>query len=263
MDLGLNGKFGIVCASTKGLGFSIAESLLNEGCELILCSSKDANIKTAEEKLISKGLNKFHIIKTDLSTDNGVLSLYKFAIEKSSKIDILVNNCGGPDSGSFENINEDQLLDAFNKNLKNIFKLTKLILPIMESNQWGRIVNITSSSAKQPIDNLLLSNIMRAGVAGLSKSISNQYAKSNIMINNVLPGRILTDRIIELAKERSKETGIKIEEILENLGKDLPIGRIGKPEELAPIVTFLCSEKANYITGNSISVDGGLVKSLF
>ena len=263
MDLGLNDKFAIVCASTKGLGFSVAESLLNEGCEVILCSSRDSNIKNTEKILTDKGYDKFHIIKADLATDEGILTLYKYAISKSSRIDILVNNCGGPDSGNFEIINEEQLIDAFNKNLKNVFKLTKLIIPIMESNKWGRIVNITSSSAKQPIDSLLLSNIMRAGIAGLSKSISNDYAKSNIMINNVLPGRILTDRIKELATKKSNETGMTVEVVMEALCKDLPIERIGRPEEFAPIVTFLCSEKASYITGNSISVDGGLIKSLF
>jgi len=141
--------------------------------------------------------------------------------------------------------------------------LTKLILPLMESNNWGRIVNITSTSAKQPIDSLLLSNIMRAAVTGLSKSISNQYASSNIMVNNVLPGRILTDRILEIAEKKSKESGINQKDILNALGQDIPIKRIGRPEEFAPIVTFLCSDMASYITGNSINIDGGLIKSLF
>ena len=132
-----------------------------------------------------------------------------------------------------------------------------------ESNNWGRIVNITSTSAKQPIDSLLLSNIMRAAVTGLSKSISNQYASSNIMVNNVLPGRILTDRILEIAEKKSKESGINQKDILNSLGQDIPIKRIGRPEEFAPIVTFLCSDMASYITGNSINIDGGLIKSLF
>ena len=145
----------------------------------------------------------------------------------------------------------------------HLFMLTKLILPLMESNNWGRIVNITSTSAKQPIDSLLLSNIMRAAVTGLSKSISNQYASSNIMVNNVLPGRILTDRILEIAEKKSKESGINQKDILNALGQDIPIKRIGRPEEFAPIVTFLCSDMASYITGNSINIDGGLIKSLF
>ena len=175
----------------------------------------------------------------------------------------MVNNCGGPDQGNFDNVNEDQLIDAFNKNLKNVFTLTKLILPIMKANNWGRIVNITSTSAKQPIDSLVLSNIMRSAVTAFSKSISNEYAKWNIMVNNVLPGRILTDRIIEISNQKSKESGIDKRDILEALGQDLPIRRIGKPEEFGPMVAFLCSEKASYITGNSINIDGGLVKSLF
>ena len=263
MDLGLKDKFAIVCASTKGLGFAVAKSLLEESSEVVMCSSKENNIVNAKNILTKLGFKKFHIVKADLSTEQGVRSLFKFAISKSAKIDILVNNCGGPDPGDFSQVTEGQLIDSFNKNLKNTFALTKLVLPVMESNNWGRIVNITSTSAKQPIDNLFLSNIMRSAVTGLSKSISNQYASSNIMVNNVLPGRILTDRIIEIANQKSSESGINKEDILNALGQDLPIKRIGKPEEFAPIVTFLCSEMASYITGNSINVDGGLVKSLF
>ena len=263
MDLKLDDKFAIVCASTKGLGFAIAKSLLDEGAEVVLCSSKDVNIERAKKDLFEYGFKKFHIVKVNLSEDDGIKNLFKFATSKSKKIDILVNNCGGPDPGDFANVTEDQLIDSFNKNLKNVFMLTKLILPLMESNNWGRIVNITSTSAKQPIDSLLLSNIMRAAVTGLSKSISNQYASSNIMVNNVLPGRILTDRILEIAEKKSKESGINQKDILNALGHDIPIKRIGRPEEFAPIVTFLCSDMASYITGNSINIDGGLIKSLF
>ena len=144
-----------------------------------------------------------------------------------------------------------------------MLNIRSLILPVMKANNWGRIVNITSSSAKQPIDGLLLSNITRAAVTAFSKSVSNEYARYNIMVNNVLPGRIVTDRIIELATNKATESGAKIEEILETMGDDLPIARLGKPEEFAPIVTFLCSEMASYITGNSIHIDGGLIKSLF
>ena len=263
MNLKLDDKFAIVCASTKGLGFAIAKSLLEEGAEVVLCSSKDVNIERAKKDLSGYGFKKFHIVKVNLSEDDGIKNLFKFATSKSKKIDILVNNCGGPDPGDFANVTEDQLIDSFNKNLKNVFMLTKLILPLMESNNWGRIVNITSTSAKQPIDSLLLSNIMRAAVTGLSKSISNQYASSNIMVNNVLPGRILTDRILEIAEKKSKESGINQKDILNALGQDIPIKRIGRPEEFAPIVTFLCSDMASYITGNSINIDGGLIKSLF
>ena len=263
MDLELKGKFAIVCASTKGLGFAVAKSLLDEGCEVLISSSKDVNILKAEAILTKEGYVNFHMLKADLSKNEGIANLFKFATLKSSKIDILVNNCGGPDQGNFDNVNEEQLIDAFNKNLKNVFTLTKLILPIMKANNWGRIVNITSTSAKQPIDSLVLSNIMRSAVTAFSKSISNEYAKWNIMVNNVLPGRILTDRIIEISNQKSKESGIDKRDILEALGQDLPIGRIGKPEEFGPMVAFLCSEKASYITGNSINIDGGLVKSLF
>ena len=160
-------------------------------------------------------------------------------------------------------LNENDLNNAINRNLKNVFNLTKLVLPIMQKNNWGRIVNITSSSAKQPIDGLLLSNITRPAITGFAKSISNQYAKYNILVNNVLPGRIITDRITQLAEKKSKETGVTTDEVIKAMGKDVPIGRLGTPDEFASIVTFLCSEQASYITGNSIHVDGGLIKSIF
>ena len=137
MNLKLDDKFAIVCASTKGLGFAIAKSLLEEGAEVVLCSSKDVNIERAKKDLFEYGFKKFHIVKVNLSEDDGIKNLFKFATSKSKKIDILVNNCGGPDPGDFANVTEDQLIDSFNKNLKNVFILTKLILPLMESNNWG------------------------------------------------------------------------------------------------------------------------------
>tara|TARA_B100000959_G_C14962065_1_gene616195 strand:- start:1402 stop:2196 length:795 start_codon:yes stop_codon:yes gene_type:complete len=264
MDLGIDNRFAIVCASTKGLGFAIAQSLLAEGAKVVICSSKKENLDNASELLDDQGYKeKYFPCLVDLSTPEGVTSLFEFSLSHSATIDILVNNCGGPNPGSVSDINEHQLDDAINKNLRNTFNLTKLILPVMKTNNWGRIVNITSSSAKQPIDGLLLSNITRAAVTAFSKSVSNEYARYNIMVNNVLPGRIVTDRIIELATNKATETGTKIEKILETMGDDLPIARLGKPEEFAPIVTFLCSEMASYITGNSVHIDGGLIKSLF
>ena len=264
MDLGIKNKFAIVCASTKGLGFAVAKSLLAEDVKVVICSSKKTNLDNASKILNDEGYKEqcFPFL-ADLSTSDGVVNLFKFSLSQSSTIDILVNNCGGPDSGDIDNISESQLDDAINKNLKNTFNLTKLILPIMKANNWGRIVNITSSSAKQPIDGLVLSNITRAAVTAFSKSVSNQYAKYNIMVNNVLPGRIITDRIIELATKKAEHMNAEKEEILKIMGEDLPIGRLGEPEEFAPIVTFLCSEMASYITGNSIHIDGGLIKSLF
>jgi len=264
MDLGIDNRFAIVCASTKGLGFAVAKSLLAEGAKVVLCSSKRFNLDNASKILNAEGYKgRYFPFLADLSTSDGVVSLFKFSLSQSSTIDILVNNCGGPDPGDVDSISESQLDDAINKNLKNTFNLTKLILPIMQANKWGRIVNITSSSAKQPIDGLVLSNITRSAVTAFSKSVSNQYAKYNIMVNNVLPGRIITDRIIELATKRAEDTNSNKEEILKIMTEDLPIKRLGNPQEFASIVTFLCSEMSSYITGNSIHVDGGLIKSLF
>ena len=264
MNLGIDNRFAIICASSKGLGFAIADSLLHEKARVLICSSKKTNLEKAKEILVSKGFNNsLYTFHADLSTTEGVKELFEFALTKSINIDILVNNCGGPDPGDIELLNENDLNNAINRNLKNVFNLTKLVLPIMQKNNWGRIVNITSSSAKQPIDGLLLSNITRPAITGFAKSISNQYAKYNILVNNVLPGRIITDRITQLAEKKSKETGVTTDEVIKAMGKDVPIGRLGTPDEFASIVTFLCSEQASYITGNSIHVDGVLIKSIF
>jgi 3-oxoacyl-[acyl-carrier protein] reductase len=260
MDLKIKGKFALVCASSKGLGFSVAESLLEEGCNVLITSRNDQNLEDAKVKLLSKKYSgAVESFKCDLSKKDDVIKLFKKASSLSENIDILVNNCGGPTPGNFDEIDMNDLEIALNNNLKNTIFLTKMIIPIMKENNWGRIVNITSSSAKQPIDNLILSNITRSGIISFAKTISNEYARFNIMINNIMPGRIITDRIREIANNKNGD----LEEILDSMGRDLPIMRLGKPEEFGPIVAFLCSEKASYITGNSIQVDGGLIKSLF
>ena len=264
MELGIKNKFALVCASSKGLGFSVVESLLEEGCNVLMTSRNLENLNTAE-KIINKKkflgtLNKF---ECDLSKPEKIIDLYNHARSLSDRIDILVNNCGGPKPGNLEDVTLDDFDDAIAQNLKNTIDLTKMILPLMKKNLWGRIVNITSSSVKQPIDNLILSNITRSGLVSFAKTISNQYAPFNILINNVLPGRIVTDRIKEIAKQKAKNDNSNIDDAMNQLSNDLPIKRLGKPSEFGPIVAFLCSEKSSYITGNSIQVDGGLIKSLF
>ena len=264
MELGIKNRFALVCASSKGLGFSVVESLLEEGCNVLMTSRNLDNLNDAEkiinQKKFSGVLNKF---ECDLSKPEEIINLYNHAISLTDRIDILVNNCGGPKPGNFEDVSSDDFDYAITQNLKNTIDLTKLILPLMKKNFWGRIVNITSSSVKQPIDNLILSNITRSGLISFAKTISNQYASFNILINNVLPGRILTDRIKEIAKQKADKENIDINIVIDQLSDDLPIKRLGEISEFGPLVAFLCSEKSSYITGNSIQVDGGLIKSLF
>ena len=276
MELGIKNRFALVCASSKGLGFSVVESLLEEGCNVLMTSRNLDNLNNAEkiinQKKFSGVLNKF---ECDLSKPEEIINLYNHAISLTDRIDILVNNCGGPKPGNFElsvllllssffeDVSSDDFDYAITQNLKNTIDLTKLILPLMKKNFWGRIVNIASSSVKQPIDNLILSNITRSGLISFAKTISNQYASFNILINNVLPGRILTDRIKEIAKQKADKENIDIDIVIDQLSDDLPIKRLGEISEFGPLVAFLCSEKSSYITGNSIQVDGGLIKSLF
>ena len=263
MDLNLKNKNALICASSKGLGFSVAEALAAEGANIIINSRSDENLAIAKKKLMKiTNENKITCLCADLSKLDGVKLVLELINTKFQRLDILVNNSGGPKTGNFDNLDLIDFDEAIENNLKNFIYLTNEIIPMMKKNNWGRIVNICSSSLKQPIDNLMLSNITRAGLAGYVKTISNQYAVNNIMVNNVLPGRIITDRIKEIASKNLKD-GESIQDRIDSMGKDIPIKRLGSPSEFGPMVAFLCSDKASYITGNSIQIDGGLIKGLF
>ena len=178
-------------------------------------------------------------------------------------IDILINNAGGPPFGFFEDFESPDWQNALELNLLSGIHLAKKVVPLMKKRSWGRIVNITSIAVKQPIDGLILSNTSRAGLIGFSKTLSNELAKDNILVNNICPGRIYTDRIKALAEKRAAQSGIGYEEAIEEMEKDIPLQRIGTPEELAALACFLASEKASYMTGTTIQVDGGLLRGLF
>jgi 3-oxoacyl-[acyl-carrier protein] reductase len=178
-------------------------------------------------------------------------------------VDILINNCGGPVPGYFLELDENDWNHAYEQVLMSVVRFSNLVIPQMVKNKWGRIINITSISVKQPVDNLMLSNSLRAGVTGFAKSLSNEVAKHNITVNNVAPGLTLTNRLYELAVIEAKEKGKSHEEILVEMAKRVPINRLGGPEEIASVVLFLASKRASYVTGNTIQVDGGFTKGLF
>ncbi len=263
MDLGLRGKTAIVAASSKGLGRACALSLSKEGVNVTIFSRNLDNIRRAAEEIQKESKHPILALQGDVTNPDDLKRIVKATIERFSSIHILVNNAGGPPPGNFLDLNEDDWKAAIGLNLYSTINLTKAVLPYMIKQKWGRIVNITSIAVKQPIDGLILSNTVRTGVIGLAKTLSNELAKYNILVNNVCPGRLLTDRIKELAQNRAEKEGKTVEEILKEMESDIPLGRIGDPSELASLVTFLSSERASYITGTTIQVDGGLVKSTF
>ncbi|MEJ5304750.1 MAG: SDR family oxidoreductase [Ignavibacteria bacterium] len=262
MELELKGKNALVTASSKGIGKACAEALAAEGCNVMICSRNSENlIQTADELIRNFGTN-VHWFKCDLRNPQDIEELVKETFRSLGSIDIVVNNCGGPPSNNIFNFTEDDWNNAYQEILLSVIRITNLVIDQMKKNNFGRIINITSVTVKQPIQRLVLSNSLRNAVIGYAKTLSNEVAPFGITVNNVAPGYTLTKRVYDLAVEQSKFTGKSHEEILKSYTQDIPMGRLGKPEEIGSLVAFLASEKASYITGQTIFIDGGYIKSI-
>jgi 3-oxoacyl-[acyl-carrier protein] reductase len=264
LDLGLNGKVALVLASSKGIGLSCARVLFNEGAHVIICSRNEENLVKAKATILNEGriLNgqQLDSVVADLNKDKDITHLVELVMKKHGRIDIVIHNAGGPPSGKVENITLDQWNSSLNLNLLSVVKICKLITPIMQHQKFGRIIMITSVSVKQPLDNLVLSNSVRLGVVGYAKTLANELAVDNILINVVCPGPTLTNRMKKLIHD-SMKSGESEKEVMMKWINQIPMGRLGSPEEIANLIAFLASEKASFITGTVISVDGGFVKS--
>lgn len=261
MDFELNDKVALVAASSTGLGKAVAIGLAEEGANIIICSRDSDKLKLVAEEIQKKG-RRCLAIPTDVTNYSQVQDLVTRSIEHFGKIDILVTNCGGPPSGEFLDFSIEDWKRAIDLNLMSTIYLCKEVLPYMVNQNNGRIVMITSVSVKQPIQGLILSNVSRAGVAGLAKSLSNEFGKNNILVNIVCPGYTQTQRVEQLATDLSAEQGLKQEEMIQKWAKLNALGRLAKPKEFANVVVFLASERASHVTGVAVQIDGGLVKSL-
>jgi 3-oxoacyl-[acyl-carrier protein] reductase len=263
MDTGLKGKVVLITASSTGIGKAVAELFAQEGCRIAISSrSKDNLLATAKEIKEKYSVEPFWSV-CDLNKQKDIENTYSAVTRQFGTVDILVNNCGGPSPGLFQELEEEDWNAAYEQVLMSVIRFSKFVLPGMMGANWGRIINLTSISVKQPIDNLVLSNSLRAGVTGFSKSLSNEVAMFNITVNNVATGMTLTRRLYELAVVEAKEKGKSHEEILVDMAKRIPLNRLARPEEIASVVVFLASRQASYVTGTTIQVDGGYVKSLF
>jgi 3-oxoacyl-[acyl-carrier protein] reductase len=265
MDLGLNGKVAVILASSKGLGLACAKGFYKEGANVVICSRSKENLFQAKESIqkITKSnpQQKLLDMEVDLSDEDQIRALIDVVIKEFGTIDILVHNAGGPPSAPIDQISREQWEESISLNLKSFISACKAVIPVMQKQQYGRIIAITSVSIKQPLENLVLSNTTRLGVLGFAKTLANEYAKDNILVNVVCPGPTLTDRMKELIKSEMRETGRSEQEIMKKWINDIPLGRLGHPNELANLVVFLGSQKSSYITGTAIQVDGGFVKS--
>jgi 3-oxoacyl-[acyl-carrier protein] reductase len=262
MDLGLKGRVAIVAAASKGLGRAVAETLAREGAEVAICARSTANLDVAVDSIRkATGREVFHQ-ELDVTNPQAVRDFVAAVEKRFGSVDICVTNAGGPPSKKFLDISLDEWRAAVDLTLMSAVYFAREVLPRMRKRGWGRLLAITSVSVKQPIDNLLLSNSIRAAVTGLMRTLANEFGPSGITVNCICPGYTLTERLDELIGVQAKNAGLDREKILERLNSQVPLGRIGKPEEFAAMVAFLASERASYINGCSIPVDGGWVKSL-
>ena len=263
MDLGIAGKIALVAASSQGLGRAVAEELAAEGVSLVLCARDGAALEAACAGIRRNSGVPAIGVEADLSVAADIERLYNEAMERFGRIDILVTNCGGPPAGTFEKLGREAWEQAHALILTSVLELTRHILPQMKARRWGRIRTITSIASKQPVDNLILSNSLRAAVTGFAKTLANEVAAHGVTVNNILPGYTKTERVIQLAETIAARDGVTPEEAQSGWEKEIPMGRLGEPREFAALAAFLVSERASYITGTSIPVDGGWTRSLF
>ncbi|WP_050616514.1 SDR family oxidoreductase [Bacillus testis] len=261
MDLQLIGKNALVVASSQGLGKAIAEQLAEEGANVMVVGRHEDKLKKVAEELEASGTGKVAYCPCDITKSADIKQLVAKTVEAFGGIDILINNAGGPPAGTFEDMDDEDWQQAFELNLLSYIRLIRASLPYLKQSH-GRIVNIASSSIKEPISGLILSNTFRTGIVGLAKTLVTELAPDRILINTVAPGRIATDRIKHLDKVNSEKNDTPLEEWEEQMKSSIPLGRYGEPAEFAKVVTFLVSGANTFVTGTSLLVDGGMVKSI-
>ena len=257
MDLKIKGKAALVTAGTKGLGRACAEELSAEGCHVAICARTAADVAAAAKEIGARTGNEVQGFVADMSQADDINRLMDEVRKKMGDPDIMVCNAGGPPPGNFATIKADQFPAAFELSAMSSIRLTYAAMPAMVKKGWGRIVYITSVSVKQPIPYILLSNTARAGLAGFMKTVAREVAATGVTVNAVLPGTHDTDRVRNTAKTRAQTEGISFEKAMEAQASSNPMKRIGKPAELAGMVAFLCSDRAGFITGENVLIDGG------
>ena len=258
MDLGLTGKRALVLGASRGLGHAIAQTLAREGAHVIAAARNTAAITDWASALPGASVTPLALDLTDIDAIDTAVD----ALLAEGGVDILINNIGGPPPGPALTATRDAWISQFEGMAANLFHLSGRLVPKMQERGFGRVITITSSGVEQPIPNLALSNGIRAAVVGWSKTLSNEIAKDGVTVNVVLPGRIHTTRVDELDAAAAKRTGKSVDDVSTASAAAIPIGRYGRPQEFADVVVFLASERASYVTGGKIRIDGGAIKGL-
>ncbi len=262
MDLGIRGRVAVVCGSSQGLGRAVAETLAEEGARVVVNSRSPEKLAATRKAIADATGAEVEAVAANLTDPEAVTALIEGAEKAFGQVDILVTNTGGPPSGPFESHTAEVWREAIERNFESVVNLVRATLPGMKERRWGRILNVTSISVKQPVAGLILSNSIRAGVTGFARTIANEAAPFGVTVNNILPGFTRTERLVDLAEAISKREGGSVQDAYAGWESEIPMGRVGEPHEFAALAAFLCSEKAAYITGQSVAVDGGWIKGL-
>ena len=263
MDLGLKNKVALIGGASKGLGKACALRLAKENVNLAICSNDEMSLQATAEYIKENFKVKVFPVLADLSDVHRIeQDVVGKVMQEYGRVDILISNSGGPKPGNFFTLSEDDWRQAFDSVLYYVIELYRLVIPSMKENNWGRIINNTSLTVKEPSDSMVLSNVFRTGVVSLAKTMSKELIKNNITINNICPGAFKTDRAIELMQAKAKANGITVEQVEADAVANMPMGRYQSPDELGDLVAFLASDLAKSITGTTIQIDGGISKGL-
>ncbi|HVG30247.1 MAG TPA: SDR family oxidoreductase [Pyrinomonadaceae bacterium] len=263
MDFGLKGRVALVAAASRGIGYAAARELAREGARVFLCSRDEARAAEAARKISDETGTECVGMRADVTSDEDAARFVREAHDRAGRVDVCVTNAGGSPATTFETTDLEQYRRAFELNALSAVRLARLVVPLMRERGWGRLINITSISVKQPIDGLLLSNTVRPGLTGWAKTLSTELAPAGVTVNNVAPGWTLTERQDEVAEARGRAEGKTKEEMIAGWASQVPMRRLARAEEIAAAVAFLASERASYLTGVTLQVDGGWVRGLF
>lgn len=264
MDLDLRGRVAMVAAASKGLGRASALALAREGCRVSICGRDRGALEAARTELAALApAADILALPCDVAREADLEAWFQATTGQFGGIDILVTNTGGPPAATFLDLTEAQWAAGVQSTLMNVVRLCRLVLPGMRARRWGRIVHLTSLAAREPRPLLTVSSTLRAGLSALTRNLATEFGPDNVLVNAVLPGHVLTDRQRQLGEVRAAKEGVRLEDYLQRTEAEVPLRRFGRPEEIGEVVAFLCSERASYLTGTSILVDGGAVAGTF